>query len=443
MVDPANGVNKMADILVKDGKIAKIGKGFGKGLGDVDKVIDAKGKVVCPGFVDIHVHLREPGREDKETIHTASRAAAKGGITSVVGMPNTAPVTDSQSVVEYVLSKARKESLVNIFVAGAMTKGLEGETMSEIWEMKKTGAICVTDDGTHGLQNLDLYRKVMQYCKTHDMPMLSHTEDESLSAGGQMHEGVVSSKLGIAGIPASAEDTATARIICLVEDVGHPMHFTHVTTRGAVDLIRLARSKGLPVTADATPHHFSLTDEAVGEFDTYAKVLPPLRSEEHRKAVLKGLKDGVISVIATDHAPHLWTEKERSFDDAPFGIVGFETLLPIVLTNLVSTKALTLSKAIEKMTVNPAKIMGLDKGRLSPGSDADICIFDPKVEVVVDRTKFESKGQNSPFHGMKLMGQVTETIVGGELVVEDGEVIDLAPQGSLSGANRSAIGLIE
>ncbi len=420
IIDPANNLDTQTNILIENGKITKIGKTITKDSKTV--VIDAKNKIVSPGFIDIHVHLREPGREDKETIHTASRSAAKGGITSVVAMPNTTPVADNQTVIEYVLSKARKESIINIFASGKITKGELGDTLAEIWELKKTGAIAVSDDG-YDISDLGLYRKAMQYCKTHDMPIISHTEDCNLSDGGHMHEGEVSSKLGIKGIPACAEDAATARLIALVEDVGHPLHFTHVSTKGALDFIRMGQKKKLPITADATPHHFSLTDKAVENFDTNAKVNPPLRSEDHRKAILQGLKDNTISVIATDHAPHLWTEKHRDFESSPCGVVGFETMLSLIITNLVNKKILTLPQALAKITVNAAKIVNLKKGTLSIGSDADVTIFDPEATWTVEKTKFESKGQNSPFHGMKLHGVVTHTIVNGKIVVKDGKII--------------------
>ncbi len=412
IIDPANNIDEIADLLVEDGKIKEIGQNIES---ENTEIIDASNKVVSPGFVDIHVHLREPGREDKETIASASKAAAKGGITSVVAMPNTMPAADNQTVIEYVLSKAKKEAVVNIFVSGTITKGLNGKEISEIWELKETGAIAVSDDG-FDIQNLDTYRKAMQYCKTHDMPIISHTEDKDLAKDGQMHEGKISSRLGLKGIPACAEDAATARIICISEDTDHPIHFTHVSTKGSVALVKLAQERGLKITADTTPHHFSLTDDAVAEYDTYAKVNPPLRSEDHRKGILKGLTDGTISVIATDHAPHLWTEKEREFDAAPCGIIGFETMLPLIITNLVNTNVLTLPEAIAKITINPAKILKMEKGTLSKGADADITIFDPKAKQEIDRTKFESKGQNSPFHGMTLQGIITHTIVDGNII---------------------------
>ncbi|PIZ75862.1 dihydroorotase [Candidatus Peregrinibacteria bacterium CG_4_10_14_0_2_um_filter_38_24] len=419
VIDPSANIDGIFDILVENGKIKKIGKN----LEDKNsEIIDAKNKIVAPGFIDMHVHLREPGREDKETIHTASRSAAKGGITTIVGMPNTSPVADNQTVIEYVLSKAKKESLVNIFACGSVTKGEKGEELAEIWELKKTGAVAVSDDG-FDIQNLDLYRKALQYCKTHKMPIISHTEDSNLSKNGQLHEGKISTLLGLQGIPACAEDAATARIIALVEDVNHPVHFTHVSSKGSVDLIKLARSKKLPISADVTPNHFSLTDEAVLGYNTAAKVNPPLRSEDHRKALLKGLKDGTISVIATDHAPHLWTEKQREFSSAPFGIVGFETMLSLIITNLVNKKVLSLKEALRKITINPAKVLGLNKGTLKKGADADICIFDEKAQWTVDSTKFESKGQNSPYHGTKLSGVVTDVIVNGKITVKDGQII--------------------
>jgi len=421
VIDPAQNLDEKADILIENGLIAKIGKNIPapkKG-----KTIDAKGNIVSPGFIDMHVHLREPGREDKETIYTASRSAAKGGITTIVGMPNTNPIADNQTVIEFVLSKAKRESLINIHACGAITKGEKGQEIAEIWEMKQSGAIAVSDDG-FDIQNLDVYRKAMQYCKTHNMPIISHTEDDNLAKDGQIHEGKVSTRLGLKGIPACAEDAATARIITLIEDVNHHVHFTHVSSKGAIDLIRLAQHKHLPITADTTPHYFSLTDEAVGDYDTNAKVNPPLRSEDHRQAILKGLKDGTLSCIVTDHAPHLWTEKQREFQSAPFGIVGFETMLSLIITNLVRTNILTLKEALAKITINPAKTLDLQNaGTLKKGSPADITIFDPLATWTVDKTKLETKGINTPFHGMKLYGVVTDTFVNGKHIVKDSKII--------------------
>lgn len=421
VIDPSRRLDQIADVLIENHSIVKVGKNL-QSINKNCQIIDAKNKIVSPGFIDLHVHLREPGREDKETIATASRAAVKGGITTVVAMPNTYPVADNQTVLEYVLSKAKKEALINILVAGTITKGEQGKEIAEIWEMKNSGAVAVTDDG-YDLQNLDVYLKALQYCKTHQIPVISHTEDMDLSRGGQMHEGMVSSELGLKGIPACCEDSATARLLPLIEETGHQVHFTHVSTKGSVALIHFAQQKGLKVTADATPHHFSLTDEALRGYNAYAKVNPPLRSEDHRQAILKGLRDGIIEVIATDHAPHLWTEKEREFDNVPPGIIGFETMLPLIVTNLVQKKILTLSQALAKITSNPARILGLNKGTLAAGADADITIFSIHQKQKIDRTKFESKAQNSPFHGMILQGVVTDTLVHGKIVVRGERII--------------------
>ena len=421
LVDPANDLSSQLDLLIVDWKINK----YWKKLDDskADKIIDAKWKIVSPWFIDIHVHLREPWREDKETIATASRAAAKWWITSLVAMPNTNPPADNQTVLEYVLSKAKKESIINIYVSWCITKHWSWNELAEIWEMKNTWAVLVTDDW-YDIQNLDVYRKAMQYCKTHEMPMLSHTQDLDLAKWWTMHEWKVSTRLWLPWIPTSSEDAATSRIISLVEEVGVQMHFSHVSTSWSIDQIKLAKSKWLKVTADTTPNHFSLTDEAVDWYNTNAKINPPLRSEEHRQAIIKWLKDDTISIIATDHAPHLWTEKMRDFENAPFWIVWFETLLSLLITNLVSKKLITLSDAISKVTSNPAKVIWIDKWTLSIGADADICIFDPEAKYKVDKTNFESKWQNSPYHWMTLSWKVTETIVWGKIVFENWKLVD-------------------
>ena len=420
IIDPINKIDKIWDILVVNWKIEKIWKDI-KQNWDY-KLIDASAKVVCPWFVDIHVHLREPWREDKETIKTASYSAAKWWITSIVAMPNTNPPADNQTVLEYVLSKAKKESIVNIFVSWCITQWEKWSQLAEIWEMKQTWAVVVTDDG-YDIDDLSVYRKAMQYCKTHKMPMLSHSEDSNLSRWWCIHEWKMSTKLWLPWIPAVAEDVATSRIICLAEDVGHQMHFTHVSTKWSKELIQFAQNKWLKITADATPHHFSLTDEDIEEYLTDAKVNPPLRSAEHKKAILDWLKSWVISVIATDHAPHLWTEKMRDMQSAPFWIVWFETLLPLVITNLVNKKILGLSDAIAKITCNPSAVLNLNKWSLSIWSDADITIFDINAKVKIDKTKFESKGQNSPFHWQTLSWVVTDTIVWWNIVLENSKII--------------------
>lgn len=412
IIDPANHIDEKTNILIKNGKIQQIGS-FDT-PSDIPQ-IDAKGKIVCPGFIDIHVHVREPGREDQETIKTISEAAAAGGYTTLIAMPNSDPPADDQTVIEYLLSKAQKESPINILACGCITRGLQGKQIADIWELKQSGAVVVSDDG-FDIDNAQLYRKALQYCKTHNIPVLSHTEDQSHHRQGQMHEGKISSQLGIAGIPASVEDIATAKIIALVEEINHHVHLTHVSTKGSVEMIRQAKKKGLPITADTTIHHLVLTDKALLGYNTYAKIAPPLRSLDHQQALIQGLQDNTLDCIITDHAPHLWVDKEKPFDEAPFGLVGLETSLPLIITHLVKTKILTLPQAIAKLTSQPAKTLRLSQGTLQPGQPADITIFDPQATQTIDITKFYSKGQNSPYHDHNLHGQITHTISQGKTI---------------------------
>jgi dihydroorotase len=418
VIDPKNGLDMEADVLVEGGKI----KGVEKGLkAKADKTIDAKGLVVCPGLIDMHVHLREPGREDKETIATASRAAAAGGFTTIVGMPNSTPEADNQTVIEFVLSRAKRDAVVNVLPVGAITKKRQGKELAEIGELKKTGAVAVSDDGSD-IQDANVMRKALEYCKMWNMPVLSHSEDIRLSAQGVMHEGLVSTELGLAGKPAAAEEVMVAREIILSRLAESQIHFCHVSTKGSVELVRLAKKQGTLVTAETCPHYFTLTDEAVRGYNANAKVNPPLRSEEHRKAVLQGLKDGTIDVIASDHAPHLMVEKFWEFDLCENGAIGLETTLPLVLAKLVGEKVVSLSEAIAKMSCNPAKVLHLDKGTLGKGKDADITIIDLGLEETVDPKKFESKARNTPFAGMKLRGKAVYTIVAGKVVMEKGKI---------------------
>ena len=419
VIDPANKVDKAMDVLVENGKIAKLAENMGE---KADETIDAKGYIVAPGLIDMHVHLREPGREDKETIATASKAAAAGGFTTIVGMPNTTPDADNQTVIEFVLSRARKEAVVNVLPVGAITKKREGHELAEIGELKKTGAVAVSDDGAD-IQDANVMRKALEYCTMWDMPVLSHSEDVRLAAKGVMHEGLVSTELGLPGKPAAAEEVMVAREIILSKLADCPIHFCHVSTVGSVDLIRLAKEQGAKVTGETCPHYFTLTDEAVRGYDPNAKVNPPLRGKEHLEAVKKGLGDGTIEVIASDHAPHTKVEKFYEFEYCENGMVGLETTLPLVLTELVGKKVLSLEDAIAKMTVNPAKILHLEKGTLGEGKDADITIIDLNAEETVDPDKFESKGRNTPFAGMKLKGKAVYTIVAGKIVMEKGKVI--------------------
>ncbi|MCX6798512.1 MAG: dihydroorotase [Candidatus Diapherotrites archaeon] len=417
VVDPANKVEHLADVLIENGKIKKVGSIKEK----ADETIDAKGLIVCPGLIDMHVHLREPGREDKETIATASRAAAHGGFTTIVGMPNTNPTADNQTVIEFVLSKARKEAVVNVLPVGAITVKREGHNLAEIGELKKTGAVAVSDDGAD-IQDANVMRRALEYCTMWKMPVISHSEDIRLSAGGAMHEGLVSTELGLPGKPAAAEEVMIAREIILSSSVGCPIHFTHVSAKGSVELIRDAKKRGCNVSADTCPHYFSLTDEAVRGYNANAKMNPPLRPKEHVAAVKEGLKDGTIDVIATDHAPHLLVDKFLEFEECESGIVGLETAVPLVISRLVDAKVLSLSDAIAKMTVNPAKVLHLDKGTLSPGADADVTIIDIETEKTVKPEEFQTKGRNTPFGGWKLGGWPVHTIVGGKIVMRDGKI---------------------
>lgn len=419
VVDPANKVDKELDVLVENGKIKELAKGIKV---KADETIDAKGLIVAPGLIDMHVHLREPGREDKETIATASRAAAKGGFATIVGMPNSTPDADNQTVIEFVLSKARKEAIVNVLPVGAITKKRQGKELAEIGELRKTGAVAVSDDGSD-VQDANVMRKALEYCTMWSMPVLSHSEDKNLSAGGAMHEGLVSTELGLPGKPAAAEEVMVAREIILAKLANCPIHFCHVSTAGSIELVRLAKKHNLKVSAETCPHYFSLTDQAVKGYNANAKVNPPLRSKQHLEAVKEGLKDGTIEVIASDHAPHLLVEKFREFELCENGVVGLETMLPLVLTKLVNEKVLTLNEAIAKMSWNPAKVLGLDKGTLSKGKEADITIIDLDAEEKVDPEKFESKGRNTPFAGMKLKGKALYTIVGGKVVMRNGKIV--------------------
>ena len=415
VIDPSQEIDQTANILIEDGKV----KGFPKDIKKLEKesdiqIIDARGNIVAPGLIDLHVHLREPGFEHKETIRTGCEAAAAGGFTSVVCMPNTNPVNDNASVTEYILLKARTEGIVNVFPIGAITKGEKGEILAEIGEMWEAGCVGISDDGWP-VMNSNLMRHAMEYVKAYGIPVISHAEDLNLSAHGVMNEGFTSTILGLRGIPNASEEVMVSRDITLAELTGAHLHIAHVSTAGAVRLIRDAKRRGVNVTAEATPHHFSLTDKVVLSYDTNAKVNPPIRGEEDVEAIKEGLKDGTIDVIATDHAPHSEDEKKVEFDLAPFGISGLETALPLSL-QLVRDGVLTLPELIKKLTVSPAKIIGIDRGTLKTGAIADVVIFDPDKSVKVDREKFRSKGKNTPFHGWELSGCVLYTIVGGKVV---------------------------
>ena len=412
VVDPSSGTDDVLDVLVENGRIKEIGKNL-KSDDTIDK-IDAKGLVVVPGLVDIHTHLREPGYEYKETIKTGSEAAAAGGFTTIACMANTNPVNDNASVTRYIINKAKNEACVNVLPVGAITKGLKGETLAEIGELKEAGVVALSDDG-RTVENSEVMRRGLEYARSFSVPVICHCEDSFLSGDGVMNEGVVSTRLGLKEVPPIAEDIIVSRDILLSEWTGHPVHIAHVSTAGSVRIIREAKARGVKVTAETAPHFFTLTERSVESFDTSLKVNPPLGSDEDVKAVKEGLNDGTLDVIASDHAPHSTVEKDVEFDNAAFGMVGLETSLSLSLV-LVKENILTFSRLIEKLTINPSRVLNIDKGTLSIGADADITIIDPEAEYVVDKNLFRSKSNNSPFHGYRLKGRSVYTIVSGRVV---------------------------
>jgi len=433
IIDPSQGIDRVGDILIEDGKIKEVhiqgkeqrakpsptppspsrgeGKGEGESLLSESRIIDAFGLIVIPGLIDMHVHLREPGFEYKETIKTGTMAAVKGGFTTVCCMPNTFPVNDNASVTELIIRKAAQEGLCTVFPIGAITKGQKGEELAEIGTMRKEGCIAFSDDGQPVMNSL-IMRRALEYSKAFNVPVISHCEDLTLSEGGVMNEGLLSVTLGLSGIPAEAEMIMVYRDISLAELTGGRLHIAHVSTQGSVKLIRDAKKRGINVTAETCPHYFNLTQDAIKDFNTNAKVSPPLRTERDIEAIKEGLRDGTIDIIATDHAPHHKDEKQREFDMAPFGISGLETALSLSL-KLVQKGILTINQLIEKMTLNPAKILRIDKGTLKVGSDADIVILDINKEYEVESERFASKGKNTPFEGWVLEGMPILTIYRG------------------------------
>ncbi len=417
VIDPANKRDAVLNVLIEDGRIAEVASPGAHPAPAADRVLDARGKVVCPGFVDLHVHLREPGREDMETIATGTRAAARGGFTTVCCMANTTPVNDNQSVTDFIIDRARREGAVHVFPIGAISKGMQGEELAEIGELIGAGCVAISDDGKP-VMNAELMRRALEYSTLFRVPVIQHAEDVHLTGKGVMHEGRVSTELGFKGIPAASEGVIVARDLLLAELTGGHYHVAHVSTAEAIQLVREAKMKGLQVTCEAAPHHFALTDEAVRSFDTNTKMSPPLRSHRHVDAVKAALRDGTVDAIATDHAPHTIQDKEVEFDYAANGIIGLETAFGLTVSTLVDGEVLTLPQAIARLSAEPARIFGLPKGTLSIGADADVTIVDPAREWVVDITKFASKSRNSPFHGWKLRGQVLATIVSGKIAWE-------------------------
>ncbi len=413
IVDPSQGIDKKGDILISEGKVARIGGTINT---KAETTIDASGKIVSPGFVDMHTHLREPGDEEAETIETALSAAAKGGFTTVSAMPNTHPACDSQAHVKFLQEKAAEAGLGNVLPIGTITKKREGEEMSEMQELKDAGAYAISDDGS-SVADPSLMKKAMEYASMVDIVVISHAEDKDLVAGGVMREGYFSTVLGLRPIPAEAESTIVDRDVRLAELTGARLHIAHVSAKESVEIIRQAKKREVNVTAEVTPHHFTLTDEDAKGYDTNMKVNPPLALAEDIEALKKGLKDGTIDVIATDHAPHSANEKEKEFNYAPFGMIGLETALSLSVMNLIDKGILTWPELIEKIALNPSDILGYEGGTLKEGAIADITIIDPKAEWTYTEEEIKSKSKNSPFIGWKLKGKVTDVIAEGKIVL--------------------------
>jgi len=416
IIDPANGIDKKADLWIEDGKVAAIGKH----KGTPDQTIDASGKIVCPGLIDMHVHLREPGQEWKEDIESGSRAAIAGGVTSMCCMPNTGPHIDHAGIARQIIERAKQVGLCNVHPIGAVTKNLDGKELTEMRELSRAGCVAFSDDGMP-IWHAGVMRKALEYSSSFGFMVIQHAEEKELTKGGCVNEGWISTQLGVTGMPVEGEDSMIARDIMLTRRANAFYHVAHISSKGGVELIRTARAEGLSVTTEAAPHHFALTEEEVLGFNVDAKMSPPLRTEEDRLAVIEGLRDGTIEVIATDHAPHHEDDKRCGLSCAAFGIVGLETMLPVSL-DLVRAGILTMSDLIAKMTSNPANLLGLESGTLSVGSEADIAIFDPEATWTVDREKMVSKGKNTPWHGKQVTGQVTHTIKAGRVVFENGTI---------------------
>ncbi len=410
MIDPSQGLDRITNLLIEDGHIAAYDAIAAGG----EDVIDASGKIVSPGLIDMHVHLREPGREEDETIGTGTAAAVAGGFTSVACIPNTEPPIDTQASVEFIQHQAALADQCNVFVVACVSRNREGKELAELGQLVQAGAVAFSDDGAP-VYDAELMRRALEYCRMFDKPILNHAEVRELTQGGVMHEGLVSLILGLPGMPAVAEDVMTARDIALADATGGRIHIMHVSSAASVDLIRRAKGRGIRVTTEVCPHHFTLTDECLRAFDSNFKMSPPLRGQKHVDACIAGLVDGTIDVICTDHAPHALEKKMRELDQAPFGIVGLETALGLVVTRLVEPGHLDWPGALAKMTINPARILGINKGTLKIGADADVTVIDPELEWTVDPARFRSKSRNTPFAGWKLRGRADTVIVSGRV----------------------------
>ena len=418
MIDPSQKLDEVADVLIRDGKIAEVAKDL---KAENVEVKDVTGMIVCPGLVDIHCHLREPGLERKETIATGTRAAAAGGFTTVLPMPNTAPVADSPASILYVRDRAKEVGVVHVYPIGAITKGSKGQELAEMSAMADAGAVAFSDDG-RPVDSSRMMRLAMEYSLIAKLPLIAHEEDLALVDDGDMNEGAVSTVLGLRGNPAAAEETMIARDIILARLTGARLHIAHVSTAHGVQLIREAKAEGLPITAEVTPHHLTLTEEAVRTYDTNTKVNPPLRTKGDVDALIGGLKDGTIDCVATDHAPHTVEDKVVEYHYAANGISGFETALPVLWTELVQEGRLTAMELIDKMSTSAAKIMNLPAGTLSVGAAADVIVIDPDTILAVDKNEFYSKGKNTPYHERLLSGWPMLTVVDGAVVMEDRKI---------------------
>ncbi len=412
-MDPSRGLDAVGDVLVRDGLVERAAAGS-IASPDGSEIIDCAGTVIAPGFIDVHCHLREPGREDVETIATGARAAAAGGFTAVCAMPNTDPVTDNQAAVGFVLRQGLAAKAARVYPIGAISMGQKGQALAEVGEMVGAGAIAISDDGKP-VVSAHLMRTALEYARTFGIPVVDHCEEPTLSAGGEMNEGFISARLGLKGIPSEAEEIMVIRDILLARRTGGHVHLAHMSTKGSVELLRWGKERGINVTAEASPHHISLTDDAVQGYNTNAKMNPPLRSAEDVAAVADAVRDGTIDIIATDHAPHHYDEKEREFADAPNGIVGLETALGVVMTKLVRGGCLDLPALVDRMSVAPSRIFHLAGGTLARGAPADITVFDPTREWVVEPSAFLSKGRNTPYAGWRLTGRAVCTVVGGRI----------------------------
>ncbi len=410
VVDPANGVDAVQDVLVTNGRIARLGRALKAPAGT--ETVDAAGKVVCPGFIDMHAHLREPGHEYKETIASGTRAAAAGGFTAVACMANTFPVNDNRAVTDYILARARVEGVVRVYPIGAVTRNLEGKQLAELAELAEGGCVAFSDDGKC-VMNAEIYRRAMEYALPFGTPIISHAEDCHLAGGGAMHEGIVSTELGLPAQPAAAEEVMVARDIVLAELTGAHLHIAHISTAGAVRMVREAKARGVRVTTEATPHHLLLTDEAVRSYDPNTKMAPPLRSKRDVEALVEALADGTVDAIATDHAPHALSEKEDEFAEAANGVVGLETAVPLLLDRLVRPGVIDLAALVTRFSVAPARLLNLPGGSLAPGANADITVLDLDAPWTVTPSAFRSRSRNTPFAGWTGHGAPWMTIVGG------------------------------